>query len=120
MKRQRYVRRPLPDGAAELFQSAEEAWFWFIRTQKARRDGARFGNSGAMVRPCEADDIYLAAVSLMRAGVLKVLHLRTLVDFGNRERAPDPRVREEMHPARLWDEALDRMSTILRRKGILV
>lgn len=109
----------MPDAATELFQTAEEAWFWFIRTQKARRDGARFGNVGAAVRPCEADDIYLAAVGLMRAGVLKVLHLRTLVDFGNRERAPDPRVREELQPARLWDEALDRMTTILRRKGIL-
>ena len=63
--------------------------------------------------------LYLVARHLVRAGVLKVLHLRTLLDFGARDRAPDGRVRAEQAAARLWDEALDRMSTVLRRKGIL-
>ncbi|PIW26572.1 MAG: hypothetical protein COW30_14265 [Rhodospirillales bacterium CG15_BIG_FIL_POST_REV_8_21_14_020_66_15] len=119
MKRKRYIPRPLPGGAARPFETAEEAWFWFIRAHKARRDGRRFEAGGGMVRPCEADDVYLAALTLVRAGVLRLLHLRTLLDFGVRERAPDARVGDEAQAARLWDEALDRMATVLRRKGIL-
>ena len=119
MKRKRYFPKPLPGGAVRPFDTAEEAWFWFVRAHKARRDGCRFEGTGGMVRPCEADDVYLAALSLVRAGVLRVLHLRTLLDFGLRDRAPDARLRDEARAARLWDEALDRMTTVLRRKGIL-
>ena len=119
MKRKRYVPTPIPGGAVDPFETAEQAWFWFIRAQKARRDGQRFDGGGGMVRPCEADDIYLVALNLVRSGELRVMHLRTLLDFGGRERAPDARVRAESAAARLWDEALDRMTTVLRRKGIL-
>ncbi len=119
MKRQRYVPHPQPVADQQPFDTAEEAWFWFMRAQAARRDGRRFDGGGGMVRPCEADDVYLVARNLVRVGVLKVLHLRTLLDFGARDRAPDGRLRAEQAAARLWDEALDRMSTILRRKGIL-
>jgi hypothetical protein len=119
MRRKRYIPRRLPEGAVEPFETAEEAWFWFMRAHRARRDGQRFEGGGGMMRPCEADDIYLAAVTLVRAGVLKALHLRVLLDFGTRDRAPDARLRDEARPARLWDEALDRMATVLRRKGIL-
>lgn len=120
MRRKRFIPKPLPEGAVQPFETAEEAWFWFIRAHKARRDGQRFEGGGGMMRPCEADDVYLAALNLVRAGVLRVFHLRTLLDFGNRERAPDARVRAESGAARLWDEALDRMSTVLRKKGILI
>lgn len=119
LRRKRYIPKPIPSGAVDPFETAEQAWFWFIRAQKARRDGQRFDGGGGMVRPCEADDIYLVALNLVRAGVLRVMHLRTLLDFGGRERAPDARVRVESAAARLWDEALDRMTTVLRRKGIL-
>lgn len=46
-------------------------------------------------------------------------HLAALGRYGWRERPPDPRRREEERPARLWDEALDRLSTVLRKKGIV-
>lgn len=119
MKRKRHIPRPMADGAVCPFETAEEAWFWFIRAHKARRDGRRFEGGSGMVRPCEADDIYLAALNLVRARVLSLRHLRTLLDFGTRERSPDTRVGGETLQARLWDEALDRMTTVLRRKGIL-
>ncbi len=119
MKRPRYVPRPVTIQAAQCFQSAEEAWFWFIRAQRARREGLRHAGSGLMVRPCESDDVYLAAVHLMRAGVIGKAHLRVLLTYGGKDRPPDPRVRDEAWAARLWDEALDRMTTVLRRKGIV-
>ncbi len=46
-------------------------------------------------------------------------HLRVLENYGLREAAPDPRAEEERLDSRLWDEALDRMSTVLRAKGVL-
>ena len=36
------------------FESAEEAWFWFIAAQQAKCDGARFmSGAGDVPRPCE-------------------------------------------------------------------
>jgi hypothetical protein len=33
--------------------------------------------------------------------------------------APDSRVREQQRAFRFWDEALDRLTTVLRKKGIV-
>jgi hypothetical protein len=101
------------------FSSAEEAWFWFVRCQQVRRDGARFGDSGSLQRPCDPDDVYLAAVTLHRRGLLNTPHMTVLGQFGLRGHPPDARCRNEQRAAQLWDEALDRLNTILRAKGIV-
>lgn len=101
------------------FTNAEQAWFWFIRCQQVRRDGARLKGSGTTDRPCDPDDIYCAVIRLARSNVLKPSHLRVLGQFGLRGCPPDRRCRDEQQEARLWDEALDRLTTILRRKGIV-
>lgn len=101
------------------FGSAEEAWFWFVRCQQVRRDGARFGDSGNLRRPCDPDDVYVAAVTLHRRGLLSSGHMTVLGTFGLRGRPPDARCCDETHAARLWDEAIDRLNTILRKKGIV-
>jgi len=120
MSRQRFTPRPFYQTPTAPFSNAEEAWFWFIRCQKARADGARFeAGMGATGRPCDPDDLYRAVKHLERKRRITLEHLRTLADFGLRERPPDPRCREEEHPARLWDEALDKLSTVLRTKGII-
>lgn len=119
MKKRRYGPRALSESAPHRFRNAEEAWFWFIRAQRVRREGLRFSGSGMMSRPCESDDIYLIASNLKRAGILRIWHLRTLLEFGARECPPDGRLRSEEKARRLWDEALDRMSTVLRHKGII-
>lgn len=101
------------------FQSAEEAWFWFVRCQQVRREGAQLGGGGAFSRPCDPDDIYRAVVGLHRRGVLGRSHLTVLGTFGLIGRPPDARCGDEALPAKLWAEALDRLSTILRGKGII-
>ena len=101
------------------FASAEEAWFWFVRCQQVRRDGARFCDGGNVQRPCDPDDIYVAAMALQRRGFLKVSHLTVLGRFGLLGHPPDVRCHDEHNAARLWDEALDRLSTVLRKKGII-
>ena len=119
MKKPRRVPRPMPQGVPQPFRTAEEAWFWYVRAQRARRDGQRFDGPGALARPCSADDVYLAALRLVRGGTLRLWHLRTLLAFGFQDRPPDARVSAEERDARLWDEALDRLTTVLRQKGII-
>ncbi len=123
--RQRYIPKSFgpTDGeaaAGDPFASAEEAWFWFIRCQCARLQGARFEPGRAETRrPCDPDDLYRAVMGLHRARRLGGDHLRVLGVFGLREQPPDRRRREEEHPARLWDEALDLLTTVLKAKGIV-
>ncbi|MBC8337148.1 MAG: hypothetical protein H8E39_00515 [Alphaproteobacteria bacterium] len=120
MSRQRYSPRSFRQTPSAPFLNAEEAWFWFIRCQKARADGARFeAGMGAMVRPCDPDDLYRAVRHLERKRRITPDHIKTLNDFGRQERPPDPRCREEERPSRLWDEALDKLSTVLKNKGII-
>jgi len=102
------------------FSTAEEAWFWYVRCHKARRDGARFENrTGPFCRPCEPDDLYRAVKGLALKRIIGREHLRVLNHFGFQERAPDPRCREEERSFALWDEALDRLSSILKAKDIV-
>ena len=105
---------------AEPFGSAEEAWFWFVRCQKARVDGARFeAVPGAIVRPCDPDDIYRAVRDLHRRQVIGRRHIRVLERYGMMERPPDERCREEARSYAFWDEALDRLTTVLKSKAIV-
>lgn len=116
--------RPPRDGSEPAvptapFRSAEEAFFWFVRCQIVRRDGARFEAGNGLRRPCDPDDVYLVIITLRRRRVLDAAHLETLGRFGILGRPPDRRCREEEAAARRWDEALDRLTTPLRAKGIL-
>jgi hypothetical protein len=116
----RYIPKSHSDFTTTRFSSAEEAWFWFVRCQRLRRDGARFGeSSGGIKRPCEPDDLYRAAMALARRGLINSQHLVILGTFGLQERPPDPRRRDEYRAFQLWDEALDRLTTALRQKGIV-
>lgn len=74
---------------------------------------------GTMARPCDPDDIYRAAVGLKRRRRIGGEHLSVLATFGLCGRLPDRRCRDEERPALLWDEALDRLTTVLKAKGIV-
>ncbi|GAB6052875.1 hypothetical protein JCM17960_16950 [Magnetospira thiophila] len=119
MKHVKYIQRPIPVREIEPFQDVEQVWFWFIHHQQTRREGARFDKLLRTDRPCDPDDIYVIVMKLLRMGKIAAHHLRVLMDFGLAGRPPDPRSRSEEIPARFWDEALDRMVTPLRLKGIL-
>ena len=119
MSRRRFAKKTIYDIQTEKFNSAEEAWLWFNRCEKIRRDGARLDGQALVARPCDPDDIYRAVLGLARARRIGRWHLRVLAEYGRREVAPDPRLAEENVAARLWDESLDRLETILKRKGIV-
>jgi hypothetical protein len=102
------------------FRDAEEAWFWFISAQSARNDGARFvAGAGVYPRPCEPLDILKVLDKLYRQRRLLRDHLLVLRHYGRRHMAPDPRRVKEQRARKLWDEALERMQSILESKGIV-
>lgn len=104
----------------EAFTTAEEAWFWYARCQIARDEGVRFtAGLGAVARPCEPDDIVREVRRLHRANMLRSAHLRVLGRFGHRLSPPNPHGDDSTVEAGLWEEALDRLTTPLRHKGIV-
>ena len=120
MPRFRFVPRPQCAAPARPFASAAEAWFWYVRCRKARRDGARFEAAGSSwQRPCDPDDVQRVLNRLYRRGAVAKIHLATLARFGAAERAPDPRCEDELIFVGPWDEALDRLATPLKEKGIV-
>ncbi|HEY7609010.1 MAG TPA: hypothetical protein VIF14_07240 [Alphaproteobacteria bacterium] len=120
MARRKFSHNPRSDRATTAFATAAEAWFWGMQCLAAQAEGARFrADQSAVSRPCEPDDLLVSVEHMMRAGRLGAAHLRTLFGFGRRLAPPDPRCREEAQAARLWDEALDRLTTTWRQKGIV-
>lgn len=102
------------------FDSAEEAWFWFIAAQQAREDGARFiAGAGLYPRPCEPSDILKILDRLYRNRRLIKDHFLVLRHYGRRMMAPDPRRAKEVRAYTLWREALERLEDILIKKGIV-
>ena len=118
MARTRYITRSLRVEETVPFSNAEEAWLWYAQCQTARDDGVRFtAGLAAIPRPCEPDDIAREARRLYRQRVLQQAHLMVLMRFGRRMNAPSPLDCDQDVQAPLWDEALDRLTTPLRRKG---
>lgn len=104
---------------ATPFESAEEAWFWFIQAQQARNDGARFVSGLGIARPCEPIDFLKIMDRLYRQRRLTMDHFKVLRHYGVRQLAPDRKRMKEMRAWHLWREALNRLTPILERKGII-
>ncbi len=101
------------------FDSAQEAWFWFIQAQKARNDGARFVAGLGISRPCEPIDFLKIMDNLYRKRRLSMDHFKVLRHYGVRGMPPEISRAKETRAWHLWHEALTRMEPILERKGII-
>lgn len=102
------------------FESAEEAWFWFIQAQAARNEGARFASGlGKVLRPCEPVDILNILDRLYRQRRLLRDHLLVLRHYGRRLMPPDSKRVKEARASDIWREALERLEPPLTRKGIV-
>ena len=116
----RFTPPRLTDAAVQPFVDAEEAWFWFMRSQRARAEGGCFrGASGGPVRPCDPDDLYRAVMGLLRRRLISRHHVKVLATFGFNDCPPDPRIGDQVRAYDLWQEALDRLTTVLKGKGIV-
>ena len=108
------------DEDEELFNSASEAWFWFIAAQKAKNDGARFVAGQSLIRrPCEPVDILKTLDRLYRARRIDMHHCRVLRHYGFRFMPPDAKRPREATAAALWAEAMSLLEEALIAKGIV-
>jgi len=100
------------------FESAEEAWFWFCKYDV--RNGYKPKTSDyKIIRPCFLDDIYIVVSKLYLSRKIKERHLKTLIKYGRMQIAPDGRIVDEQDEALWWEDAMDKMETLLRAKGIV-
>lgn len=117
MAQKRTLAKPCDERDVEPFATPEDAWIWYSHCQRARNEGARFlAGLGDVARPCAPDDIAREVWRLYRHRVLRGSHLRILARFGlecgvTQGAGPDA--------DRLWREALDRLASPLRAKGIV-
>lgn len=118
MAMKRNTQRTYAGREASPFSTAEEAWIWYAQCQIARDEGVRFvAGLGAVVRPCSPDDIAREVLRLHRRRILRSAHLRALGRFVGRGDAGG--VPADGRDEQLWQEALDRLLTPLRAKGIV-
>lgn len=119
--RRRYPPPLEEKASATPFRNAEEAWFWFVRCQRIRREGATFRRvaNASIERPCDPDDIYRVVIRMQNKGILQREHLTILGTFGLLGRPPDPRQDDEERAARLWQEAMQNLTGVLQVKGIV-
>lgn len=97
------------------FADAEAAWFWCLETSEAVHSGARLrAGMGAVTRPCEPVDIQNVVLRLARQQLLNDAHLRALCTYGPQQLRPKHR-----NDSYLWQQAMERMTPILQRKGII-
>jgi hypothetical protein len=102
------------------FETAQEAWFWFIAAMEAKVDGARFSaGAGLLPRPCEPIDILKVVDGLYRNRRLLRAHLLVLRFYGRRRLPPDEHRITERRAFGLWTEALERIGEILESKKII-
>jgi hypothetical protein len=120
MPREPYSPRTIAEIDTTPFDSAEEAWFWFIAAQKARNDGARvIAGQGLTPRPCEPTDILKAVDRLYRNRRLSMDHILVLRHYGVRFLPPEPARVREARASMLWDEAMERLGDALSARGIV-
>lgn len=111
--------RPILSGTTP-FDSAEEAWFWFILAHEARQAGARIrAGAGLISRPCEPLDILRAADRLYRQRRLLRDHLLVLAHYGRRQMPPESNRPREIRDHGLWQEAFRILTPVLIAKGIV-
>ncbi len=103
------------------FDSVEDAWFWFMAAQMARADGAVLKSKMSKIpRPCEPVDIFQIVNRLYRGRLLVRDHVMVMAHYGRRGSAPDDRRPAERRARFLWQEAMKRLGSRLRARGIVV
>ena len=121
MSEQRLFPKPIADRVTTPFSSAMQAWFWFVRCQASRIEGARVvADACDVVRPCDPDDIYNAVMRLRRENVLDDRHLQVIEYYGLVERTPDPRDGREKPKYDLWCDAMAALQDALIARDIVL
>ena len=116
----RFTPKNQPDTDTTMFETAQEAWLWFVLAQEARNAGARISAGLSLIsRPCEPMDILKCVERLYRNRRLVMDHILVLRHYGKRQLPPDPARIKEVRATHLWNEALERLEPVFIRKGIV-
>ena len=102
------------------FDTTQEAWFWFMQANEAKRVGAKCSpGMGAVSRPCEPEDIMNIVNKLYRQRNLLIDHVRILAHYGKKLCAPNKDRYREQKACTLWKEAIARIEPVFLQKGII-
>ena len=102
------------------FESAEEAWFWFVAAWQAREEGARPISGAAKIpRPCEPYDILRIADRLYRNRRLIRDHLVVMHRYGLRHKTPDQHNPRQAKDHTIWIEAMQILSESLMVRDLV-
>lgn len=106
------VRKLFGAAPARPFATAADAVIWMMAAWEARQDGRPVPRA-----VCEPGDIAKALDRLYSQRSIQIAHARVLRIWGLRGRAPCPA--ENRADRKLWDEAIPKLETSLRIKGIV-
>lgn len=106
--------------STQHFINAEEAWFWFVRSEKARAERAKASDTKSVYeRPCEPDDVFRWVKQLYENQVLAPGHLVVMGHYGFLDRYPDPANDDEVVDYIMWTDAFEMLEPILVDKGVV-
>lgn len=104
--------------SVEHFTNAEEAWFWFVRSEKARAERAKAADTKSIFgRPCDPDDVFRWVKQLYDGGGLATGHLMVMGQYGFLDRVPDPANDDEVVDYIMWTDAFEALESVLVQKG---
>lgn len=104
----------------EHFENAEEAWFWFMRSEKARAERAKATSFKSIYgRPCDPDDLFRWINQLYGNGKLTQAHLLVMGQYGYLDRHPDRETDDEVVDYIVWTDAFDVLEPTLVDKGVI-
>lgn len=110
----------LNEAHIEPFNNSQEALFWFMQANEAKRIGAKCSpGMGAVSRPCEPEDIMNVINKLYRQRTLLIDHVRILAHYGKKLCAPNKDRYREQKAWTLWGEAISKIEPVFMKKGII-
>lgn len=100
------------------FSSSEEAWFWCCFCESLKDIKGRGGHRN-VIRPCESSDIIIAVNKLIREHIITSEQARILMKYGKEQVPPHPHFGDSLRVCKLWQNAIDFLDYILKKKGIV-
>lgn len=102
------------------FPTAEEAWFWFMRSEKARAERAKAEHTRSLYgRPCDPDDLFRWVKQLHDGGTLTTGHVMVMGHYGFLDRHPDRNRDDEVVDFIIWTDAFETLEPTLVEKGVV-
>ena len=107
----------LDERPVDLFENAEDVWFWFCFCESMPKSSCK--GDGLMVRPCETSDIAIIVKRLVQNKKLTQAHLKILSIYGLKQMIPYEKCGDPVSHCFLWKQAISVMSKVFEEKGLI-